>query len=61
MAEGFIISHLAAYRLQAVGASGHGAIDALDLEGGPGQGLPEAVPDLRVTEKMSVESIVAQG
>ena len=36
--------HLAAYYLRAVGASGHGTVDALDLEGGLGQGLPGAVP-----------------
>ena len=53
--------HLAAYRLRAVGASGHGAIDALDLKGGPGQGLPGAVPDLQSDGENVGGGIVAQG
>ena len=63
MAEGvrLLSLHLAAYRLQAVGASGHGAIDALDLEGGLGQGLPGAVPDLQGDGENVGGGIVAQG
>ena len=63
MAEGvrLLSLHLAAYRLRAVGASGHGAIDAIDLEGGLGQGLPGAVPDLQGDGENVGRGIVAQG